>query len=270
MRLMVILVGVAALLVLGAWSGLRVPPRPFAPFGAAGATGERVPLPTDLPAPVERFYREAYGDEVPRIDTAVVSGRARLRLAGVDVPARFRFAHVAGRDYRHLIEVTFFSIPVLTVNETYVDGAARLELPFGVTEGEPTVDQAANLGLWAESVWFPALLVTDGRVRWEPVDDVTALLAVPFGDATERFVVRFDEGTGRMRLLESMRYKEAGDAAKTPWLNEARGWTRVGGHPVPAEAALTWLDDGRPWAVFEVEEVVLNADVTPFLAAGSP
>ena len=45
----------------------------------------------------------------------------------------------------------------MVVNETYLDGKSRLELPFGVIEDEPKADQAANLGLWGESAWLPYL-----------------------------------------------------------------------------------------------------------------
>jgi hypothetical protein len=96
------------------------------------------------------------------------------------------------------------------------------------------------------------------------VDDATALVAVPFGQDQERFVVRFDPATGRLWLMEALRYKGA-TGVKTLWINEARGWTTRGGQPLPATATSTWLDDGRPWAVFTVEEVVYNVDVSQSL-----
>ncbi len=222
---------------------------------------ETVPLPEGLPAPVERFYRRLYGERVPVVRSAVVTGRATLRLGGLSFPARFRFTHEAGQGYRHYIQATVFGLPVMWVSESYLNGKARLELPFGVTENEPKVDQAANLGLWAEAVWFPALFLIDPRVRWEPVDDLTACLVVPFGAGEERFTVRFAPETGLVRRLESMRYKGAEDPHKTLWLNEALVWEELDGRLVLTESALTWSGDSAPWASFRVEELVYNVDV---------
>lgn len=269
MRGVLIVGGVLAALAGVGWAGLQVPPAPFAPPPPAPASFETIPLPAGLPAPVERFYRLTYGERVPVIRSAVVSGRGSMRPVpgGPALPTRFRFTHEAGRSYRHYIEATFFGLTVLRANEYYVGGRERMELPWGVSEG-PTYDQAGNLGMWAETASFPAVFLTSPGVRWEPVDADTALLVVPFGAAEERFVARFDPETGRLALLEVMRYK-GDDDHKTLWLARSEGWASIGGFWTAPRGSATWADDGMPWLVMTIEDLALNVPVdTSFEAKG--
>lgn len=258
------LYGLLLLFLLG-WAALNIQAAPLPAYPPNPQPLPTMSLPAGLPAPVQRFYQQLYGDQVPIITSAVISGKAQLRIMGITFPARFRFVHQAGKNYRHYLETTLFGLPFLKVNESYLDGQARLELPFGITQGEAKINQAANLGLWAEAIWFPAILLSDPRVRWEPVDNHTALLVVPFGEQSQLFVVRFNPDSGMVQYFESMRYREANSPSPSLWINQALSWERLNGWLLPKQTAVTWFEEGQPWAVFDTLEVVFNSNVEQYI-----
>lgn len=269
MKLLLIIIAVLLFLLLVGWLGLQTKPDPFPPV-MKEESPETISLPKDLPIPVERFYRSLYGEQLQVPETVAISGRARLRVSGITFPARFRFFHRAGQDYRHQIELTWFDFTIIKVNEWYVDGNARLDLPFGTVENKPKVDQGANLALWGESIGFPSVLLTDPRVNWEALDSNTANLKIPFQDQQQEITVHFNSVSGWPVKLEAMRYKNPDDQEKTHWTITFDEWTTIDGIPIFADCSITWADEDSPWAYFFVEEMKYNVDIQDQLNSHNP
>ncbi len=260
MKTIFVIGAVLGTLILIGWLGTQIQPDSFPALQGESSLEESFSLPEDLPEPVQRYYQAVSKTELPLIDSAVVSGRGTMRINGITLPVRWRFSYRVGEDYRHYIETTWFGIPVLRVNESYLNGTARLELPFGISEGDQ-VDQGANLGLWAEMIWMPSVWLSDPDVSWTAVNSETALLTVPFGSEKQTFIVRFDPKTGLISQMESMRYKGEESERKVLWINQVEEYQELEGAYLPAKADLTWLDEGTPWAKLSVEEVVYNLDL---------
>jgi len=261
----------AALFFLG-WLGLQIKPQPFSAYPEKTPQLKTIPLPAGLPAPVERFYKTVYGENIPVIETVVVKGRANISPFGVKLPARFLFVHKTGKDYRHYFEATWFGMPVMKVNERYLDGKSLFELPVGdPINNDASTNQAANLAVWAEAAWFPSIWVTDPRVHWEPVDDQTALLFVPYGDQEENFIMRFNPDTGLLDSMEAMRFRDSGpQAKKILWITRNVEGKKIEGTQLDAIGSATWLDQGKPWAIFTLEEVNYNVDVNEYIQQKGP
>lgn len=268
MKTLYILLIILAGLILVGWLGLQIKPKPFSIPSLPTSDVKTIPIPNGLPAPVERYYRTAYGEQIPLIETAVLTGRAVIRPFGVWLPARFIFVHEAGKNYRHYIEAAFFGLPFLKVNEGYLDGESFFESPMGTYYDDANTNQGANLALWAEAGWFPSVWLTDRRVRWEAVDENTALLVVPYEDQVEKFVVRFNPQSGLIETMEAMRYREAGEGKpKILWITRNEPGAFLPGTQISAVGSATWLDQGSPWAIFTIEEAIFNADVSEYIRA---
>lgn len=261
----VIVVVVVAML---GWLGIQIRPKPFSSFFEEQQTLKTVAIPEGLPSPVERFYSTIYGNEIPVIETVVILGRGTLRpFMNIPIPARFVFIHDAGKDYRHYFEATVFGIPILKVNEGYIDGESFFASPMIKITNDPNSNQAANLTLWAEGIWFPAIWVTDSRVHWTAVDKNSALLYVPFENDEENFLVRFNPETGLIDAMETMRYREPGaDHPKILWiLRNEYGQPQAENNFLSTGSAM-WLDQGSPWAYFKTEEINFNVNIKQYIS----
>ena len=252
----------AVILFFILWLGLQIKPRPFTMTDLPQAGLKTVPIPENLPEPVSRFYETVFKDQIPVIDTVVITGRGHMRPFGIWLPTRFMMIHNAGRDYRHYFEATFFGVPFLKVNEGYLGGKSFFESPMGTYYDDPNTNQGANLALWAEGGWFPSLWVTDLRTRWQAVDDHTAILYVPFENNEENFIVRFNSKTGLVDKMEAMRFRAFTDQEKILWItNDVRTENK------PTISYATWLDTGKPWLALTIDDIQFNLDVSELILA---
>ena len=272
MKLFLIIAAILIVITLLGWLGLQIKPTPFSPYPEKTPALKTIPIPVGLPAPVERYYKTVYGDEIPVIESAVMKGRAHIAPFGIPLPARFLFVHEAGKGYRHYFEATWFGLPIMKVNERYVDGRSLFEPPVGaLIDNDASTNQAANLAVWAEAAWFPSVWITDPRVHWAPIDENTALLFVPFGDQEENFVMRFNPETGLLDSMEAMRYRDSGpQAKKILWITGNVPAKKIEGTQLDTVGTATWMDQGRPWATFTLEEVTYNVDVTEYIRQKGP
>ena len=127
-------------------------------------------------------------------------------------------------------------------------------------EGEQ-IDQGANLIIWAEGLMMPSLLATDPRIRWEPMDDVTARLIVPLGEGHDEMTVHFDPQTGLISQMRAMRYRTP-TGPKEPWHGDDLDWRPFAQGLFPSRFAITWENDGSPWSYWNIEGVEWNVDVS--------
>lgn len=256
--------GLATLLGL-AWFGTRAPITSFDTSVSQSRDIGKVKVPGGLPNPVARYIKAAFGDSIPVIESAIVQGKADLVFNGIPFPGRFRFYHDAGKAYYHYIQLGWFGQPIVTVNERYQDRVAIMEIPGSWVEDDPNTNAAANLGLWAESIWLPSIWFTDTRIRWETVDETSARLIVPDAAPEENLVVRFDPHTDLIIDMTAMRYQTSTSTTRTRWTNRILSWQNFNGILLPASADIQWGSDA-PWATWHVETVSYNVDVSGRLA----
>jgi hypothetical protein len=250
--------GIIAVVGIG-WLGLQTKPKNFPlPSDQTRDLG-RVGLPASLPEPVYRHFNATLGSEVPKIESAVVWGRARIKT-GMWMPLRFKAYYVPGQGFYRYMEITWFGLPVVKGVDSYLRGEGVMNIAGNITAGKK-IDQGQVLAMWAEAALTPSAYVTDPRIRWEAVDDRTARLVVPFGEGEETLQFRFDPQTGFMSQMSALRYRGQ-EENKTPWRGDYMDWQAVHSVKIPTRIAVTWEDEGSPWAYWTIDGVEYNVDVS--------
>jgi len=252
--------------------GLQVRPSQFPapPAPDTAAPVRLVPIPDGLPAPVERWYRAEFPSGLPVYDSVVMRGTGTMRIAGVALPFRHHLELRLGRGFYRKMDITWFDIAILHGLDTCVDGVGVMNTPVGRVDGAK-IDQGANIIAWLELLAVPGVLAENPRVRWEPIDDTSARLVVPFADGEDSLVIAFDPATAAPASARTYRYRDADSAEKTGWVATMRDRRVVPGGLGRIETTVGAQRDGeeRPWATFVYDSAWPNAAVPGYDAASA-
>ena len=190
-------------------------------------------LSDSLPAPTRDYYLAAIGQELPIIDSALLWGRAKIKLAGFRIPIRWKQYFKAGKSFQWLAEITWFGITIFKADDQYIDKRGRMIIGKKIFEGED-FDQGENARLWAEHVYLSSALLSDTRVRWAEIDSLTFKMIYPFNETAEEAVISIDPSTHlitRMGLQRTI----AGKTGKSPWNIVYGNYEKHSGISIPIE-----------------------------------
>jgi hypothetical protein len=71
--------------------------------------------------------------------------------------------------------------------------------------------------------------------------------------------------------MEAMRFREAGEGKhKILWITRNEPGPKIPGTVLSASGSATWLDQGKPWAIFTAEEVNYNVNVSEYIQQKGP
>lgn len=263
-----VVLGVTAAVLIVGWLGFQVEPRGFAPPSDRARDLGTIGLPSDVPGPVQRYYENISADGVPRAETAVVWGKARLNINGLWMPARFKVYYRPGESFYQYIEVTWFNIPIVKAHDTYIngEGVMRIEGLVNSRESGPRISQGENMAMWAGATSTPSLF-TSPKVRWEVVDERSARMTFPFNSGEDSLLFNFNPDSGLVSEIVGQRYKGTEASDKTPWKVEFAEWEAHQGVMIPTRYSVTWVEDGEPWSFWSVQGIEYNVDVSEYLPA---
>lgn len=220
--------------------------------------GEPAPSPASLealPPPVARYLAAALPRDRAGIRAATIrwSGEFRSRPDGPWAPFTAE-QHFTTRPPGFVWDARIRMLPLLPVHvrDGYRGGTGTMlgrvgaVVPVVDEGGTPEMAQSALARWLGEAVWFPAALLPGGAVRWEAVDDATALATVRDGEVRASAEFHFAP-TGEPTRMTAMRYRDVdGTPVLTPFEGRYGAYRQISGVLVPADAEVAWvLPEGR-------------------------
>ncbi len=211
-----------------------------------------------LPKPVQRYLRAVLKDGQPMVAAVQLEHRGHFNLGSVGVDRWRPFTSTQRVQTRRPGFVWDGRVAVLPgvaihVHDAYVAGEGLLRpallglvrlMDLRGSSPEPGgVAQGEFLRFFAESAWYPTVLLPSHGVRWTAVDEHSARATLVDGRIGAELLFRFDPATG---LVDSVRAEARGRAVGkrvvlTPWEGRWSDYAERDGLRVPTRGEVAWL-----------------------------
>ncbi len=218
----------------------------------AAASSYRAHELTDLPVPVQRYFRAVLADGQPIITAVTVAhtGMFNVSTSGERWVAFTSQQRVVTRRPGFVWNARMALAPGLAIRvvDAYVQGEGALKVTvlglFNIADqhGAGDIAKGELMRFLAEAAWYPTALLPSQGVRWEAVDDHAANASLVDGQSSVTLQFHFDAAG----LIDSIRADARGASVgktivMTPW--ECRLWSyrECDGVRVPLAGEAAWL-----------------------------
>ncbi len=127
-------------------------------------------------------------------------------------------------------------------------------------QGGRELDQAALMRFLAETVWYPALLLSDPSIRWQALTACSARAEIQHGGERVALEFHFNERHEVSRIYSPGRYaREAGGYRLRPWEARLSDYHAFEGVLLPTRAEVGWYRDEVFHPVWQGRVVAVRA-----------
>ena len=251
-------------LLAGRWLVARQVRRDVANLFSSANTGpvqtyDPVQL-TDLPAPVQRYFRHVLKPGQPYVRTV------RLRHDGqFKTDLKKDWTPITGEEYFLADKpgcIWVGTTAWFSARDQYVAGRGSLTVrllgALPIVQGSgPSYNQGELLRWLAETVWFPTCLLPGGRAVWSPVDDYSATLTLTDHELTVSCLMNFNE---RGELVRGQAQRYSNETHIETWVGHLSDYRDWHGLRVPTRIEAAWVIEGeeKPYARFILRDIAYD------------
>lgn len=205
-----------------------------------------------LPPPVQRWFRAALTDGLPRGAAVQLTHQGQFNLG--QHGERWRpftsTQHVLTQRPGFVWDARIRLLPGVQVHvhDAYLAGEGVLHpavaglLSLANLRGGGDLAQGELMRWVAEAAWYPAALLPGPAVQWQAVDTAHARVTVHDGAVQASLVFGFDDEGRLLSCRADARGRTVGGrTVPTPWEGRWWGHQRVRGQVLPLQGEVAWL-----------------------------